>query len=100
MKVQTLEDILELLQNKKQFLYDKFGVVNLGIFGSFTHGTQTVSSDIDIVIKMEKGKKNLRNFLALKRLLENEFERPVDLGFEHTLKDVIRKEIKGNITYV
>ena len=100
MKVQTLEDIVDALSNKKRFLYDKFGVVKLGVFGSFAEGGQTASSDIDIVIDMEKGKKNLHNFLALKRLLEEEFERPVDLGFEHTLKAVVRERIKGKITYV
>lgn len=100
MKVQTLEDIVGVLYNKKRFLHDKFGVVKLGVFGSFAQGTQTVSSDIDIVIEMEKDKKNLHNFLALKRLLEDELERPVDLGFEHTLKAVVREKIKGKITYV
>jgi hypothetical protein len=43
-------------------------------------------SDIDIVIDMEKNKKNLHNFLALKRLLEADFDRSVDLGLHHTLK--------------
>lgn len=100
MKVNSLEDIVRSLQNKKQFLYDTFGVLKMGIFGSFTQGTQTMSSDIDIVIEMEKSKKNLSNFLALKRMLEKEFGRSVDLGFEHTLKPVVRKHIKDYITYV
>jgi hypothetical protein len=43
-------------------------------------------SDIDIVIDMEKNKKNLHNFLALKRLIETDFDRSVDLGLHHTLK--------------
>lgn len=45
---------------------------------------------------MEKGKKNLHNFLQLKRVLEDEFNRSVDLGFEHTLKPVVREKLKGN----
>lgn len=100
MKVQSIEDILIPLQEKKQFLHDSFGVLKIGIFGSFTKGNQTVSSDIDIIVELDKGKKTLHNFLALKRLLENEFERSVDLGFEHTLKSAVRNKIKKEITYV
>lgn len=100
MKVKTLEDIIEPLLEKKQFFYENFGVIRLGVFGSFVRGTQKDTSDIDIVVEFEKEKKTLHNFLALKRLLESEFERPVDLGFEHTLKPVVRERIKGKITYV
>ncbi len=100
MKVTTIEDILEQLLKKKQFFYENFGVTRMGVFGSFALGTQKDTSDIDIVVEMEKEKKTLHNFLELKRLLESEFERSVDLGFEHTLKPVVREKIKGKITYV
>ncbi len=100
MKVTTLKDIIDPLRAKKQFFHEKFGVTRMGVFGSFTQGKHTSSSDIDIVIEMEKGKKNLHNFLQLKRLLEDEFNRSVDLGFEHTLKPIVREKIKGKITYV
>lgn len=62
MKTLTIEDIIVPLQEKKQFLSDNFGVREIGIFGSFAKGTQTVSSDIDIVVELEKGKKTLHNF--------------------------------------
>jgi len=100
MKVKTLEDIIGPLLKKKQFFYENFGVVRMGVFGSFVQGTQKDTSDIDIVVELEKEKKNLHNFLKLKRLLESEFERSVDLGFEHTLKPVVRAKLKGKITYV
>ena len=100
MKVKTLEDIIEPLLKKKQFFYENFGVTRMGVFGSFIQGTQKDESDIDIIVEMEKGKKNLHNFLQLKRLLESEFGRSVDLGFEHTLKPIVRAKLKGKITYV
>ena len=77
-----------------------FGVTRIGIFGSFVRGEQTSSSDIDIVVEMEKGKKNLHNFLQLKRLLEKETARKIDLGLEHSLKPAIRDKIKEQIIYV
>lgn len=100
MKALTLEEIIGPLQMKKQFFYDTFGVTKMGVFGSFAQGKETSSSDIDIVIEMKKEKKNLHNFLELKRMLENEFKRSVDLGFEHTLKPIVREKLKGKITYV
>ena len=100
MKATTLKEIIDPLRAKKPFFHERFGVTRMGVFGSFTQGKHTSSSDIDIVIEMEKGKKNLHNFLQLKRLLEDEFNRSVDLGFEHTLKPVVREKIKGKITYV
>ena len=100
MKVKTLEDIIGPLLKKKQFFYDHFGVIRMGIFGSFAQGTQKDTSDIDIVIELKKEKKNLHNFLKLKNLLESEFGRSVDLGFEHTLKPNVREKLKGKITYV
>jgi predicted nucleotidyltransferase len=100
MKTVKLQDIVESLQQKKQFLYETFGVTRIGIFGSFVQGTQKDSSDIDMVVEIEKDKKNLHNFLLLKRLMEKEFGRSVDLGFEHTLKPIVRENIKDKITYV
>ena len=63
-------------------------------------GDQTPSSDIDIVIEMEKNKKNIHSFLQLKRYLEKEINRKVDLGFEKSLKPAIKDKIKGQIIYV
>ncbi len=100
MKALTLEEIKESLLAKKQFFYEAFGVTKIGIFGSFAQKENTSSSDIDIVIEMEEGKKTLHNFLQFKRLLEDEFKRPVDLGFEHTLKPIVREKLKDRITYV
>lgn len=99
MTVQNLQDVIVSLHEKKQFLHDSFGVVKIGIFGSFAKGTQTFTSDIDILVELDKGKNTLHNFLALKKLLETEFERSVDLGFEHTLKSVVRDKIMEEITY-
>lgn len=100
MKIQSVEEIIKPLYQKKQFFREKFGVTKMGIFGSFAKGTQTESSDIDILFEVENDKKSLHNFLELKRLLEQEFNRNVDLGFEHTLHPVILEKIKNEIKYV
>ena len=57
MSVSSKEDVLYYLNKNKELLYKRFGVNRIGIFGSFVKQCQTDSSDIDIVIEMEKTKK-------------------------------------------
>ena len=72
----------------------------MGILGSFARSEQTIESDIDLVVEFEKSKKNIHTFLQLRRLLEKELARKVDLGFEHSLRPIVRENIKGKIVYV
>jgi len=100
MEISSANEVIAYLKKNRKFFHEMFGVTRIGIFGSFVRGEQTSSSDIDIVVEMEKGKKNLHNFLQLKRLLEKETARKIDLGLEHSLKPAIRDKIKEQIIYV
>jgi len=100
MDISSREEILAYLKNNKRFFYEKFGVIQIGIFGSVMRDEQTRSSDIDMVVEIEKDRKNIHSFLQLKRFLEKELARTIDLGFEHSLKPVVREKIKGQIIYV
>lgn len=99
MAILSVEEIVTYLKNNKKFLYDKFGVIQIGVFGSFVRNEQTPASDIDMVVEIEKSRKNIHSFLQLKRFLEKDLCREVDLGFEHTLKPILREKIKGKILY-
>ncbi len=87
------------MRKNKTFLNESFGVTRIGIFGSFVRGEQTSSSDVDIVVEMSKDRKNLHSFLRLKRFLENETARKIDLGFEHSLKPAVKEKIIKQIIY-
>lgn len=100
MAVTSKDDIITYLYNNKIFLYEKFGVSRIGIFGSFVKQRQTDLSDIDLVVEMEGSRKNIHSFMQLKRFLEKELARKVDLGFEHALKPVVKDKIKEEIIYV
>jgi len=100
MEISTIDEIVTYLKNNKTFLYDRFGVIRLGIFGSYVKNMQTISSDIDMVVEFKKESKNIHSFLRLKRFLEEELSKKVDLGFEHSLKPIIREKIKDKIIYV
>jgi len=100
MAISSIDEIVTYLRNNKRSFYDRFGVIRMGVFGSFVQGGQTNSSDIDMVVEFEQSRKNIHSFLQLKRLLEEELARKVDLGFEHSLKPILRENIKGKIIYV
>jgi len=99
MEISSKEEIVAYLKDNKGFFYDRFGVTRIGIFGSFIRDEQTQPSDIDMVVEIEKSRKNIHSFLQLKRFLEKQLGRKIDLGFEGSLKPTIREKIKGRIIY-
>lgn len=48
------KEILDILRADKVFLSDEFGVINIGLFGSYAKGIQNVDSDICGSRKMDK----------------------------------------------
>jgi len=96
----STDELIEFLRIHRRLLSDRFGVTHQGIFGSFSTESQTKTSDIDIVVDFERGRKSIHSFLRLKRFLEQELSRKIDLGFEHSLKPAVRETIKGRILYV
>lgn len=100
MRNYSTTEIIDYFKKNRSVIHERFGVTRLGIFGSFARDEQTFSSDIDIIIEMEKDKKNIHNFLQLKRFLEKELERKIDMGFEHSLKPIIKEKIGKQIIYV
>ena len=99
-KFLSLQQVLDFLKDHKQEFHEQYGVQSIGVFGSVLRNELREDSDIDIAIEMDSSRKSLRNFLAFKRELERTFNRPVDLGFESTLKSAVKKSIKQNIRYV
>jgi uncharacterized protein len=99
MVISSKDDIIHYLRKNKKLFHYQFSVKQIGVFGSFIQGTQTTLSDIDLVIEIEKDRKNIHNFLGIKRFLENNLGRNIDIGFEHCLKSAVREKIKGQIVY-
>lgn len=100
MRIKDRQNILCYLKEHKADFYDQYGISSVGLFGSFARKEQTVESDIDIAIEMVAGQKNLHNFLAFKRHLEEEFMCRVDVGIESSLKPMVKKAIAKDIVYV
>lgn len=70
-------DILTVLKSEKSYLRNKYGVLNIGLFGSYAKGTQHADSDIDFLVELEAPR---FDWLAgLQIYLEEKFDRKIEL---------------------
>lgn len=95
----TQKFILDFLKKHKTELKENFGVVKIGLFGSYARDEATPKSDIDIAVEI-KSKNSFRSFFALLYFLENGLKNKVDLGIEHSLKPAVKESILKEIIYV
>lgn len=97
--MKTFEEIKETIQKHKQDLREKFGVKEIGVFGSYVKGKQGEGSDVDILVELEKP----IGFVRFIRL-ENSFSRllgiKADLVTKKALKPYIGKQILQEVQYV
>ena len=97
----TKEEILQFLINNKIFLSEKFHLKKIGLFGSFARGDQKPTSDVDILIELEDGTKNIFDLeYDLKELLKKQFNRDVDLIREKYIKSYFKPLILRDTIYV
>lgn len=73
----TYEDILNLLRSERIFLKNEFGVINIGLFGSYAKGTQEDDSDIDFLVEFEEPRFDY--VAGLQIYLEKRFNRKIEL---------------------
>lgn len=98
MAVQTKQQIFTLLQHHQPDLR-RLGVMRYGLFGSFAHGEPNEQSDVDMLVEFAPGKKTFDNFMALAFLLEDLFERKVDLLTPEAMSPYIGPHILREIEY-
>jgi predicted nucleotidyltransferase len=60
-KVQTIDELLAVLKPCRNGLAERFGVLDLAVFGSYAKGNQTKRSDIDILVEINKTHKTFNN---------------------------------------
>jgi len=73
----SYEDILALLRSERIFLKNEFGVINIGLFGSYAKGTQQDDSDIDFLVEFEAPR--FEYVAGLQIYLEKKFDRKIEL---------------------
>ena len=94
------EKILNFLSNNKEKLTIEFGVNSIGLFGSYLNNFQNRESDIDLLIDVKDSFKNYKYYIELKKFLENNFGKKVDLVYKNAVNPLIKMEIQNSIIYV
>ena len=91
-------EIIDFLKSEKTFLSNEFGVVSIGLFGSFAKGEQTADSDIDILVELKEPR---FDWLAgLKIYLEQSFETKIELVRKSSLlKSRFIRRVEKDIIY-
>ncbi|MHC1776844.1 MAG: nucleotidyltransferase family protein [Lentimicrobium sp.] len=79
----------------------KFGIQDIGLFGSYVRDEQSAKSDIDILIDFYPDKENFDNYMAVydyfERLFQNE---KVEIVTKNGLSPHIGPKILKEVTYV
>jgi len=106
MKSQNQAAILKVLKKEIPYLYERFGVERLALFGSFARDEANEGSDIDIVVWLLKPLGFA--FVQLADYLEEKLGRKVDLitattlelGIANPRRAHIAKDIQESLIHV
>lgn len=97
--MRKLNDLKKILQEHKGTLKEKFGVIEIGLFGSYTKGNQRKNSDIDILVEFEKTI-DLFTYVHLRNHLSDLLGVNVDLVTKKALKPKIGERILSETVYI
>ena len=96
----TKDNILKTLKSNKLKL-SKFGIRNIGLFGSYLYNEQSSESDVDLLIDFEPEKENFDNYMAvydlLEKILKNE---KIEVVTKNGLSPYIGPKILNEVQYV
>ncbi len=94
------ENIISVLKTHKSDL-SKYGVSNIGLFGSYLRDEQLIGSDIDLLIDFEPDKENFDNYMAVYDIFENLFKNEkVEIVTKNGLSPHIGPKILKSVLYV
>lgn len=96
----TKDYILATLKTNKSRL-SKFGIKDIGLFGSYVREEQSDKSDIDILIDFEPEMENYDNYMAVYDLFELLFKNErVEIVTKNGLSPYIGPKILNEVLYV
>ncbi len=95
----TIEEIEKIITTNRDELDKKFGLVKIGIFGSYVRNEQNEDSDIDILVEVNNPM-GFVQFIRLETYLSELLKKKVDLVTPKALKPFIGKRILQEVHYV
>ena len=83
------DDVLALLREHKETLTQRFGVVELALFGSIARDRAEDESDVDILVRFD-GPATSKRYFGVQFYIEDLLGRPVDLVTAKALRKELR----------
>lgn len=97
--MKTLDEIRQILSERKSWLCETYQITELGIFGSYARGEQTQDSDVDVLIDYTQAP-TLFELVNLRDLLRDLTGLPVDVVTKNGLKPRIREQVLSEVIYL
>ena len=92
-------EILQILKEYQKNNGEKFGVVELGVFGSAAKESMCEHSDLDIVVRLRE--QDLFSLIGIKQDLEEYFHTKVDVvSYRPRMNPILKKRIDQEAVYV
>ncbi len=96
--MKTLDEIRQILKERKSFLLRKYGVSGIGIFGSYSRGEERPESDLDILVELERPVRlGLLGLIELEHYLSDLFGTKVDIALRKNLRRRIGRRIMREV---
>ena len=83
------EEVLGLLRMHKKTLAQRFGVVEVKLYGSFARNQVEDDSDVDVLLRFD-APPDWRRYFGAQAYLEDLLGRPVDMAIDQELRAEIR----------
>ncbi len=91
-----LEQVKKTLTEHREYLREKYGITEIGIFGSYVRGEQKRKSDIDILVRFNKAV-GFFEWIEAEDYIAGLLKTKVDLvpeeDIRRELKEIILKEV-------
>lgn len=89
----TRAEVLETLRAHRPTLAERFGVVELAVFGSFARDEATDESDLDILVSFDRPA-TWRSYFGVQFYIEDLLGRRVDLVTDKALRSEFRPYVE------
>ena len=87
------DEVLNILRTHKTTLAERFGVVELALFGSFARNQSTSESDVDILVRFNEPATS-RSYFGVQFYIEDVLGHRVDLVTDKALRSEFRPYVE------
>lgn len=93
--------LIDQLRQRKPELMQKYGIIELGVFGSRLRGDNRPDSDLDVLASFQRPLKlDFLGLIELEQTLSEQLGVKVDLALKENLKHFVGKIILSEVRYL